>query len=129
MENKIINIKPKFYGNNFYLTIEGINDKNSQSPFEYRKHDFWKKKLLKDNLEAKCDISGETDKRFLVLHHLHNKADGGLNNETNYVILSNNYHLAFHSWNGGYRTKCTKEYYELFKKEELEILKNNKNGI
>jgi len=128
MEKSIINIKPKFYGNTFYLTIEGLNDLEKQNPFKGRENGFYRKILIKNNPNAKCDISGETDKRFLVLHHLHNRSDGGENTEDNYVILTNNYHLAFHSWNKGYANNCTRETYEIFKKEELERIGKKENG-
>lgn len=82
-------------------------------------HGYWVEQLITNNPDAKCDISGETDKRFLVLHHLTNRKDGGRNEPDNYVILSANYHHAFHQWNGGTNVPCTKELYIQFKDEEL----------
>lgn len=87
-----------------------------------RSHRYWINKLIIFNKEAKCDISGESDKRFLVLHHLKNKNDGGKNEESNYVILSANYHTAYHIWNGGFKIPCNSESYYKFKQKELENL-------
>ena len=82
-------------------------------------HGYWVDKLIKNNQKAKCDISGEVDKRFLVLHHLDSRSNGGKNTPSNYVILSANYHLAFHTWNGGMNVLCTKEQYYEFRKQEM----------
>jgi len=82
-------------------------------------HGYWVNKLIANNTNAKCDISNETDKRFLVLHHLDSRTGGGRNTPDNYVVLSANYHLAFHNWNGGMNIRCTKEQYNEFKKQEL----------
>ena len=81
-------------------------------------HGYWVKKLITLNENACCDISGEKDKRFLVLHHLLSRKNGGRNHKDNYVILSANYHLAFHNWNGGMNIPCTKKDYMRFKKQE-----------
>lgn len=81
-------------------------------------HDYWVSKLIVNNTKAQCDISGEKDKRFLVLHHLLNRKNGGKNEESNYVILSANYHLAFHTWNGGMNINCTADQYYEFKEQE-----------
>lgn len=86
-------------------------------------HSYWVDRLITNNPIASCDISGEDDKRFLVLHHLLNSSDGGENKESNYVILSSNYHMAFHVWNGGTNKKCTKKDYEIFKFLEISGLK------
>lgn len=83
-------------------------------------HSYWVKKLITLNPDAKCDISGETDKRFLVLHHLNSVSSGGINSPDNYVILSANYHLAFHVWAGGMDKLCTKAQYLEFKANEIE---------
>ena len=80
---------------------------------------YWKKRLIWDNPDAKCDMSGETDKRFLVLHHLLCRKAGGKNELDNYVILSANYHMAFHNSMGGSAAPCTKEDYINFKNKEL----------
>lgn len=42
-----------------------------------------------------------------------------MNVEANYVILSANYHLAFHVWNGGTNVPCTPESYAKFKSLEM----------
>lgn len=85
-------------------------------------HTYWVNKLIRNNPKAQCDISGETDKRFLILHHLESRRQSKKDRISNYVILSANYHLAFHNWNGGMSVRCIpKQYYE-FKKLEL----NNK---
>lgn len=81
-------------------------------------HGYWVKKLVSNNKNAKCDISGEDDKRFLVLHHLISRSLGGRNIVKNYVILSANYHLAFHLSLGGTGLPCTKEQYLAFKSQE-----------
>jgi DNA-directed RNA polymerase subunit N (RpoN/RPB10) len=78
-------------------------------------HRYWLDKLIVNNPNAKCDISGETDKRFLVLHHLLSRSNGGKDEESNYVILSANYHMAFHSSVGGTGSGCTPEQYYQFK--------------
>lgn len=80
---------------------------------------YWKKLLIKNNPDAKCDISGETDKRFLILHHLLSVSNGGHNGKDNYVILSSNYHQAFHNhWMPSSATPCTPEDYYNFKQKE-----------
>jgi 5-methylcytosine-specific restriction endonuclease McrA len=81
-------------------------------------HSYWVDRLIARNPSAKCDISGETDKRFLVLHHLLSRSNGGSDEESNYVILSANYHLAFHVWNGGMNVPCTPDAYFKFKQIE-----------
>jgi hypothetical protein len=82
-------------------------------------HCYWVGVLITNNKDAICDISGEKDKRFLVLHHLDSRAAGGRNTLDNYVVLSANYHLAFHNWIGGMQVRCKKEQYYEFKKQEL----------
>ena len=79
-------------------------------------HSYWVKRLITDNPDAKCDISDERDKRFLLLHHLVGRKDGGRNEESNYVTLSANYHHAFHVWVGGTNVSCTPEQYVEFKR-------------
>lgn len=86
-------------------------------------HSYWVNKLITNNEHAKCDISGERDKRFLVLHHLNGRGERGENSEENYVILSANYHMAFHVSVGGTNVKCTKEQYEEFKRKEIDYMK------
>ena len=81
-------------------------------------HTYWVNKLITNNDNARCDISEEKDKRFLVLHHLLSKKLGGKNEESNYIILSANYHQAFHIWNGGTNISCTPEKYHKFKELE-----------
>jgi len=81
-------------------------------------HNYWVSKLITNNPNASCDISKETDKRFLILHHLDSKSSGGRNIESNYVVLSANYHMAFHVALGGTGVPCTKAQYNEFKKEE-----------
>ena len=81
---------------------------------------YWKNLLIKNNPDAVCDISGETDKRFLVLHHLLSRSNGGKNGKDNYVILTANYHMAFHnSWMGSTSSPCTPEDYYEFKRNEV----------
>lgn len=86
-------------------------------------HDYWVQKLITNNEDAHCDISGERDKRFLILHHKLSRSLGGKSEEANYVILSANYHLAFHVWVGGMNLPCRPEDYERFKSLELKRLK------
>lgn len=81
-------------------------------------HSYWVRQLITENPNAKCDLSGETDKRFLVLHHLLSRKNGGINHPSNYVVLSANYHLAFHSCHGGTSAPCTPEQYYEFKRLE-----------
>ena len=85
-------------------------------------HTYWVDKLITNNPDAKCDISGETDKRFLVLHHLLSSKKGGRNTEDNYVVLSANYHMAFHNTLGGTQNGCTPEQYYEFKSKETDVL-------
>jgi hypothetical protein len=90
-------------------------------------HCTWVKRLITNNSEAKCDISGETDKRFLVLHHLTSQSVYGKSANSNYVVLTANYHLAFHAWNGGMNKPCYPYQYEEFKELELKrIIESNK---
>jgi hypothetical protein len=108
-----------------WQAYQNKNDKNRCHMCEKKQlkgtgsHHYWVEQLISKNVEAKCDISGETDKRFLVLHHLRNRKNGGINDPSNYVILSANYHLAFHNWNGGMSVNCTSENYYEFKELEL----------
>lgn len=82
-------------------------------------HSYWVNALITNNPDAKCDISGETDKRFLVLHHLYSRDNKKEVNKDAYVVLSANYHMAFHVWNGGTNVSCTPEKYYEFKRQEL----------
>jgi hypothetical protein len=82
-------------------------------------HGYWVEQLIVKHEFAKCDISGEADKRFLVLHHLNSRSIGGKNTVDNYVVLSANYHLAFHMWCGGTNISCTADQYKEFKMLEL----------
>ena len=82
-------------------------------------HGYWVNKLITLNPDAKCDISGETDKRFLALHHLDSRKNGGKNTKDNYIILTHNYHFAFHNSLGGTNIPCTKQDYYRFKEKEL----------
>lgn len=79
----------------------------------------WKKIVLTDNPDAKCDITGETDKRFLIVHHLVPRNMGGLNTKENAVILSAQYHQAFHSQYG--HNVGIKEYEEFKHAERLRL--------
>lgn len=88
------------------------------------KHRYWAKQLIDLTENSKCDISGETDKRFLELHHLLSKSNGGKDEPSNYLVLSCNYHRAFHLGMGGMNVPCTPEDYAKFKKQELEKLGN-----
>lgn len=85
-------------------------------------HSYWVDELITRNPEARCDISKETDKRFLVLHHLMSRSNGGQNEPDNYVTLSANYHMAFHNEIGGTQYGCTPEQYYEFKERECEKL-------
>lgn len=78
--------------------------------------DYWVDALIINNPDARCDISGETDRRFLELHHLLSKKLGGKNEKLNYVILSANYHTAFHRWVGTQKATTPEQYYQ-FKAE------------
>ena len=90
-------------------------------PANCSSHEYWIRRLLLDNPDAICDISGELDKRFLVLHHLQSRKTGGQNEESNYVVLSANHHKAFHgSLGNGGRDGCTPEQYYEYKQKEQE---------
>lgn len=81
--------------------------------------DYWVDYFIINNPNAACDISGETDKRFLELHHLLSRSVGGKNELNNYVVLSANYHRAFHKSLGGTSVPCYPEQYYEFKRLEL----------
>lgn len=85
-------------------------------------HSYWVTRLITNNPNAACDISGERDKRFLVLHHLLSRGSGGKDEESNYVVLSANYHMAFHTWNGGTNAPCDPDGYQRFKLAEVAVL-------
>lgn len=90
---------------------------------EYQDIRSWTKRLIDSNNSAKCDICGETDKRFLQLHHLTPIAAGGRNIESNLVILSANYHSAFHNhYKNGVVDTATPEDYYAFREQELRLL-------
>jgi hypothetical protein len=91
-------------------------------PDNCHSHEYWLKRLIGDAELPACDISGETDKRFLVLHHKMARSNGGANEETNYVVLSANYHEAFHR-SIGTKSRATPEDYEAFKVAELKETK------
>ncbi len=80
---------------------------------------YWVDQLITKNEFAECDISGERDKRFLILHHLLSRKYCGKDEKSNYVVLSANYHLAFHNWNGGMSVPCTPDQYYKFKAQEM----------
>ena len=82
-------------------------------------HSYWVERLIAKNLEAACDVCGERDRRFLELHHLLSRSLGGKNERENYVILSANYHRAFHNWMGGSGVGCRPEDYLRFREMEL----------
>jgi len=89
-------------------------------------HSYWFSKLIVEDPFAKCDISGESDRRFLVLHHLLSRKNGGKDHPDNYVILSANYHHAFHIANGGMNIPSTPEQYYKFK--ELEKIRGDRRS-
>jgi hypothetical protein len=89
-------------------------------------HERWVKKLIIDNPYAQCDISGENDKRFLVLHHLEGRGDNKNNFRDGYVIISANYHVAFHKFLGSTRVRSTREKYLEFKQREQESLEGGR---
>lgn len=90
---------------------------------------FWRKKLLHGSEDVCCDICGETDKRFLVIHHLTPRSKGGLEHRDNVVVLSANYHQAFHAECGGNDSVCTPEQYYAFRKRERNRLQNLKGKV
>lgn len=86
-------------------------------------HSYWVDRLIASADSPRCDISGESDKRFLELHHLLSRSIGGANAEENYVVLCANYHRAFHNWMGGSNVPTRPEDYYRFKALELQRLK------
>jgi hypothetical protein len=86
-------------------------------------HSYWVDRLIASAESPRCDISGESDKRFLELHHLLSRSIGGVDAEENYAILSANYHRAFHNWMGGSNVPTRPEDYERFKALEPQRLK------
>jgi len=92
---------------------------------------YWRRKLLQEKVEGtpRCDISGEEDIRFLVIHHLSPRAKGGLERRDNVVIITANYHQAFHSECGGGDALCTPEQYYAFRKRERNRLQNLKGKV
>lgn len=81
--------------------------------------EYWKKKLIHENPNAKCDITGETDKRFLIVHHLIPRNLGGQEIEENVVVITSNMHQAFHSQYG--HNVGIKEYEEFKHAERLRL--------
>jgi hypothetical protein len=86
-------------------------------------HSYWVSALIEQNPDARCDISGERDKRFLVIHHLLSRSLGGLDTRDNYVCLSANIHMAFHNWMGGSNIPCRPEDYAKFRSLEIAGMK------
>lgn len=130
--NKIIYFICDTCGGDFTTTWQAHRDKISNNckscqakkGFKGGCQDYWVDTLIINNPNAKCDISREKDKRFLELHHLLCKKLGGKNEKKNYIVLSANYHRAFHKWCGGTNVVCTpKQYYEFRKKELARIRK------
>lgn len=89
---------------------------------------YWKLKLLKDPL-ARCDLSGCGDSRFLVVHHLTPRSQGGSDELDNLVVLTANYHTAFHRWVGGNGGEASPELYLEFKRQELQGQESNSTTI
>ncbi|MEN6455487.1 MAG: hypothetical protein ABFD10_14620 [Prolixibacteraceae bacterium] len=125
--NEIIYFKCETCGKPFTTTWQAHRKKISNNckscqakkGFKGGCHSYWVNVLITNNPDARCDISGETDKRFLVLHHLYSKDNKTELSKDAYVILSANYHMAFHVWNGGTNVSCTPEKYLEFKQQEL----------
>jgi len=86
-------------------------------PDNCHSHEYWIRRLVSEAEAPECDICGETDKRFLVLHHLLARSNGGANEAKNYVVLSANYHEAFHR-SIGTKSRATPEDYAAFKAKE-----------
>lgn len=110
----------KRYSNRWrdYLKKESNTCQECQNhPDNCHSYEYWLKKLLRDNPDAVCNITGETDKRFLVLHHLLGRRGGGKNSEYNFVVLTANMHLALHR-EIGTRETATPEAYYAFKQKE-----------
>lgn len=55
-----------------------------------------------------------------MLHHLLSRRSCGKDEAANYVVLSANYHLAFHNWMGGMSIRCRPEDYTMFRQLETE---------
>ena len=84
-----------------------------------RSQNYYLKTLIADNPNAKCEITGESDKRFLDLHHKLSRSNGGMNHPDNYAIVSTQYHHIFHREMGGNNKLCTPQQWEEFKQKEI----------
>ncbi len=92
-------------------------------PFGTRGKHYWKKALIQDSVVAACDISNETDKRFLCVHHLKPRHLGGKEERDNVVVITANYHQAYHQEMGNNQSEqVNKESYLAFKARELQKL-------
>jgi hypothetical protein len=76
---------------------------------------YWNRILIKEAENPMCDISGEKDKRFLVVHHIVPRNLGGEDVEENLVIITANLHQAFHA---EYGHNVGRKEYEEFKARE-----------
>lgn len=107
-----------------YGSFHGLNSFDCQQcrvgkSFKGGKHKYWLDRFILNDPDAKCDISGVTDKRMLELHHLLSVQSGGKDEPSNYVVLCANYHRAFHRSMGGHVHPCVPEDYYKFKAVEL----------
>lgn len=124
--NVVLTFACKSCGNDFTTTYgahqkkvsENCKSCQAKNGFKGGCHSYWVEKLITSNPNAACDISGERDRRFLQLHHLLSRSLGGKDEVENYVILSANYHLAFHNWMGGTNVPTKPEDYFRFKQQE-----------
>jgi hypothetical protein len=128
--NEVLNFKCETCGKSYTTTWQAYRGKISNNcrscqakkGFKGGCHSYWVNVLIVNSPDAKCDISGEADKRFLVLHHLYSRDNKKELSRDAYVILSANYHMAFHVWNGGTNVPCTPEKYYEFKERELRTI-------
>lgn len=92
-------------------------------PFGTRGRDYWKRTLIDEAVSPCCEISGNTDRRFLVIHHLMPTGKGGPETFDNVVIITANYHQAYHKEMGNNQSaRVNKESYLAFKARELQKL-------
>lgn len=100
--------------------VTGRNNGVSHRTGDYGKNSLRLKLLAAPDVV--CDISGEPDKRFLVVHHLIPRSRGGQNTVDNMVVLTANYHTAFHRSLGGNGGECGPEQYYEFREQERQRL-------
>ena len=55
-----------------------------------------RRKLVRARDQGRCQVNGCTNHRFLDIHHLHPRAQGGGHDATNMITLCSNHHRLYH---------------------------------